>query len=296
MSVSPSRLSSQTLTSLQHCPDPERKQDCPEEPSSHNVDHLLNGQFGRWYREMAPDLQRLAQPGQTLFGDLLVDEEGMNDVGGGFRFNHGRADDVTLFPEPGRAGREKQKQKLVQQQPYRDDDDDWFDDQRRDHGRPRQQQRPPSRNVRVNYRSSEPVHDIKYYDAPPPPPRYSPLPLPPPPPPRAPRSMYFDGAPVGPRPGPSRRYPSSHELSTGYKHAHSTSPPPSAPKRGPELSIRGAAQRRQEQERTQRGGGGGHRGGEGGRERDGGQERSRRADGHREWSQRNGYHNDRRRY
>jgi hypothetical protein len=209
---------------------------------------------------MAPELQRLVQPGQTLFGDLLVDEEGMTGVGSGFQFNYGSVNDVTPFVEPGRAGREKQKQRLVQQHPHRDDDDDWFNSRRQDHGRPRQQQRPPSRNVRVNHQSSGPVLDAQYYNVPPPRPFHAPTPLPPPPivapPPPPPAPLYFDAAPVGPRPGLPRRYPSSQEISAGYRGTHFTSSQPSAPKRGPELSIRGAAQRRKEQDRNQRGSGG----------------------------------------
>jgi len=214
----------------------------------------------------------------------------MTGVGDGFQFNHGSTDDVTPFTRPGRAGREKQMQRLAQQQPHRDDDDDWFNSQRRDHGRLRQQPPPPSRNVRVNHRSSEPVLDRQKqnYHAPPAPL----LPLPPPPP------KYFDRAPAGPRPGPSRGYPSSHEISAGYRHAPFASPPPSAPKHGPELSIRGAAQRRQGQDRNQRGVGGGYRSGEG-REWDRWKGSSSR-DGDPEWSpewrQRNGYRNNHRRY
>lgn len=292
-SVHPFPIIVQNLTSLQHCPDPQRNQDCPEEPSSHNVDHLINGLYGRSYQEH----QRLAQPGQTLFGDLLVDKEDMTGVGGDFQFNHGSVDDVTPFAQPGRAGREKQMQRLVRQQPHRDEEEDWFNNQRRDHGRLRQQQQPPSRNVQVNYRSSGPVLDAQYYHAPPPPPPpYAPLPLPPaptgPPPPMAmvpPPPIYFDGAPAGPRP---RGYPPPHEIAVGYRRAPLALPQPGAPK--PELSIRGAAQRRQEQERDQRGTGGRDKGGKG-------QEWDRvrtppYQDGRPGWNQRSGYRNNRRHY
>ena len=196
--------------------------------------------------------------------------------------------------QPGRAGREKQVQRLVQQQSRRGDEDDWFDNQRGDHGRSQQQQR-PSRNIRVNYQSSGPVLDVQHYAAPPPPPlphAPSPAPLPLPPAPIVLQPLYFEKAHAGPRSGPSRGYPSSNEISAGYQHAPLASPQPSAPKR--ELNIRGAAQRRQEQSHNKRGTGGGDRSGEG-RERDRGKERSSR-DGHPEWGQRTGYHNNDRRY
>jgi hypothetical protein len=259
---------------------------------------------------MAPELQRLLRPGQTLFGDVLVDEEG---VGGGPRFKHGNGDDVTPFGQPGRAGREKQMHRLTQQQSHHDDDDDWFDNRRWDQGRPRrqEQQRPPTRNVRVHYQSSGPVLDAQDYHAPPPPPFHrapSPLPGPrlPPRQPRRmvdPRPMYFDGAPAGRRPGPSRGYPPPHEISAGYQHADFASRQMSAPNRGPGLSIRGAARRRQEEDRNQRGGEGGYGGGYGGR--DGGRGRDRgkewpREERHARRGQRNGEDNedneDRRRY
>lgn len=255
------------------------------------------------YREMAPELQRLAQPGQTVFGDLLVDE----DVEGSFRVNYGSANDVAPFAQPGRAGRERQMQRLVQQQPHREDEDDWFSNRRRDDERPRRQQqqqrRPPSRNAPVDYRSSGPVLDAQYYDhhkpaprQPAPRPSYAPLPLPP-------RPIQSDGAPAGRRSGPSRGYPAPHEISTGYRHTRHTrhaSPQLGAPERGPGLSIRGAAQRREEQERNEHAGGR-YRRREGGRELD----RERRewvADWARENAhdrregKRNGYHNDHRRY
>ena len=119
-------------------------QDYQEEPSSHNLDYLLNGPYGRSYQER----QRLAQPGQTFFGDVLIDEDGMTGVGGDFQLNYGSADDVTPFAQPGRAGREKQMQRLAQRQPDRGDEDDWFSNQRGDRGRQQQQQQQPGRSGR----------------------------------------------------------------------------------------------------------------------------------------------------